>query len=83
MRKMKLTRKEKEIDDAFIRGEYVNVSPAEFASIAREIAHRRKDTVLNIRVNSEDLKEIKRKAQKLGVKYQTFIAELLHQFAHS
>lgn len=83
MRPMKLTRQEREIEDALLRGEYVKASKAEIDAVARAIARRRKDAVLNIRVNSYDLKAIKHKAQKLGVKYQTFIAELLHHVAHS
>ena len=83
MRRMKLTREEQATEDALLRGEYVSVSKKEFNEIAQMLARRRKDAVLNIRVNSEDLKSIKQKARRHGVKYQTIIAELLHRFAHS
>ena len=83
MRRMKLTRQEREIEEAMLRGEYVKASKAEIEEMARALARRRKDAVLNIRVNSYDLKAIKHKAQRLGIKYQTFIAELLHRVAHS
>lgn len=83
MRRMKLTREERAAENALLRGEYVSVSKKEFDEIAQMLARRRKDAVLNIRVNSEDLKNIKQKARRHGVKYQTFIAELLHRFAHS
>ena len=83
MRRMKLTREERAIDDALFSGKYVSVSKKEFDEIAQMLARRRKDAVLNIRVNSEDLKSIKQKARRHGVKYQTIIAELLHRFAHS
>ena len=83
MREIKLTRQEKEIEGALIRGEYVSVPKSEFEDIARAVAHRRKDAVLNIRVNSEDLAGIKEKARRLGVKYQAFLSELLHRVAHS
>ena len=83
MRRVKLTRGERAIEDALLRGEYVDVSKEKFQEIAEALAHRRKDAVLNIRVNSEDLKSIKEKARRNGVKYQTFIAELLHRVAHS
>lgn len=82
MRRIKLTRSERAIEDALLRGEYVDAPKAEFEEIARALAHRRKNAVLNIRVNKDDLESIKQKAHKLGVKYQTFIAELLHQVAH-
>ena len=83
MRKMKLTRREKAIEDALVRGEYVSVSKEEHERIARAIAAYRKDAVLNLRINGQDLKNLKRKAEKLGVKYQTFIAEILHRVAQS
>ena len=42
-----------------------------------------RDAVLNIRVNSWDLAQIKQKAQKLGIKYQTLISEILHKVAQN
>ena len=36
---------------------------------------------MTIRVKSEDIKKIKKKAAKIGVRYQTYIAEILHQVA--
>lgn len=83
MRPMKLTRAERDIEQALLRGDYVDVPKGEIDSIVQDIAHRRKDAVLNIRVNSEDLRSIKQKAKRYGVKYQSFIAELLHRVAHS
>ena len=83
LKHFKLTRQEKAIEDALIKGEYVSVSKAEFDQMAREIAERRKDAVLNIRINKYDLRSLKAKAKKHGVKYQTFIAEILHRVAHS
>ncbi len=81
MRRIKLSRQEKAIEDAALRGEYVNVSKEKFDEITRMLAARKKDTVLNIRVNSQDLKDIKEKSQKLGIRYQTFISEILHRVA--
>ncbi len=83
MKQIKLTRQEREIENALLRGEYVKGSKAEFEEIAQAIARRRKDTVLNIRINSHDLKAIKQKAHRHGIKYQTLIAELLHRVTHS
>ena len=83
MRRIKLSREERAIEDALLRGEYVSVGKARFGEIAQAIAQRRKDAVLNIRVNSADLKSLKEKARQHGVKYQTFISELLHRVAHS
>ena len=79
---MRLTREERTIEDVLLKGEYRNVGKQEFEAIAEAIAHRRKDAVLNIRVNSQDLRAIKQRAKRLGIKYQTFISELLHNVAH-
>ncbi len=83
MRRIKLTRQEQAIEDAVSRGEYVPVSKEEFDDIAKALQARKKDAVLNIRVNGQDLKNIKEKANKLGVKYQAFISEILHHIAQA
>lgn len=81
MRKLKLSKQEREIETDLLQGEYLDVSKSEIEEITRSIAARRKDAVLNVRVNSQDLKNIKQKAQKMGIRYQTFISELLHRVA--
>lgn len=83
MRKIKLTRQEKALEDALVRGEYTSVKKNEFERIAEIVASRKKDAVLNIRVNSKDLAMVKKKAKKFGIKYQTFIAELIHRVAQT
>ncbi|MFA6321605.1 MAG: antitoxin [Candidatus Omnitrophota bacterium] len=83
MRKIKLTRQEKAIEDAALRGEYVDGSKEEFEDIVKALEVRKKDAVLNIRINSYDLKSLKEKANKFGVKYQTFISEILHRAAQA
>jgi len=83
MRRIKLTRQEKAIENSLLRGEYVRIPDSEFNEIAKAIAAHKKDAVLNIRVNSQDLKSIKEKAAKLGIRYQTFISELLHKVAQT
>ena len=81
MRRIKLTRYEQSIEN--LADESIPVSKEEHERIARAIAAYRKDAVLNLRINSQDLLDLKRKAKKLGVKYQTFIAEILHRVAQS
>ena len=83
MRRMRLTREERAIEAALLRGEYVDLPKAEFEKIAQALAHRRKNAVLNIRINQGDLDALKARAKRHGIKYQTFIAELLHRVAHS
>lgn len=82
-RKIKLTKYEKEIEAASERGEYVDSSPKMLKAIAAMLEARKKDAVLNIRINGNDLESLKQKAVKMGVKYQTFISEVLHRVAQS
>ena len=83
LKRFKLTKSERELENAFLRGEMVPGSKAEFDLITRAIAERKKNAVLNIRINKYDLESLKQKAKKHGIKYQTFIAEILHRVAHS
>lgn len=83
MRKIRLSRQEKTIEEDLLKGEYVDVNGKEFDVIAQAIANRKKDAVLNIRVNSHDLESIKERAHKLGIRYQTFISEILHRVARA
>lgn len=83
MRKIRLSKDEKEIETALIRGEYFDVGNAEFDRIAQEISGRRKDAILNIRVNRKDLEGLKSRAKKYGIRYQTFLSELIHRMAQS
>jgi predicted DNA binding CopG/RHH family protein len=83
MRKVKLTKREKDIENALLKGEYLDINKDEFRHVAEAIASRKKDSVLNIRINGDDLKLIKKKADRFGIRYQTFISELLHRIAHS
>ena len=81
MRKIKLTREEQAIEDSLER--FVPVEKQEYEHIINAIAARKKDAVLNIRVNSHDLANIKHKAQRLGIRYQTFISEVIHRIAQA
>jgi len=81
MKKIKLTSEENRIEKDLLEGVYKPVSDSDFRAISESIARRKKDAVLNIRVNSRDLEFIKQKARKLGIKYQTFISEIIHKVA--
>jgi predicted DNA binding CopG/RHH family protein len=80
-RKIKLTKYEQSLEDR--AHEYRPVSKEEFEEIRALLERRKKDAVLNIRINQGDLDSLKAKAKKLGLKYQTFISEILHKIAHS
>ncbi|HVA66713.1 MAG TPA: hypothetical protein VNK24_07295 [Elusimicrobiota bacterium] len=81
MKKSDLSPEESRIERALLRGAYQPVSRAEFHRVAQAIARRKKDAVLNIRVNRRDMEDIKRKAGRLGVPYQSLISEMIHQLA--
>ncbi len=83
MRNINLRKQEKAVEDSLLKGEYINVGKSEFDAIAESIAARKKDAVLNVRVNSRDLATIKQRAQRLGIKYQTFISEVIHRIAQA
>lgn len=63
------------LEDALIRGDYVPVGKEEHHRIAAALAARKKDAVLNIRMNKGDFESLKHKAKRLGVQYQTFISQ--------
>ena len=79
--KIKLSKDEQEIEDEIEK--YVPASPEFTAKIKEAIDQYNKSSVLNMRVNPDDIVRIKEKAKKLGVKYQTFIAQILHRVARS
>jgi predicted DNA binding CopG/RHH family protein len=81
MRKIKLTKYEQAIEDSI--GEYVPVSKEKHAEIVLALEARKKNAVLNIRINKYDLESLKQKAEKLGIRYQTFISEILHKVAQA
>ena len=81
MKKIKLTKEEQLIEDNL--EQFVRVDKQEYKQIAQAIITRKKDAVLNVRVNSRDLATIKQRSQKLGIKYQTFVSEVIHRIAQA
>ena len=81
MRRIKLTKEEKAVENMIEH--FVPVGPREFKEISQAVAARKKDAVLNIRVNSHDLENIKHKARGLGLKYQTLVSEILRKVAEA
>ena len=79
MKKFKLSKYEQAIEDTI--DEYVPVARHEFEAMKKMFEARKKNAVLNIRINQGDLDSLKDKAKQIGVKYQTFIAEILHKVA--
>jgi len=81
MNKIKLTKEEKSIERDLLAGKYQKVTGRLLSEVSKALANRKKDYVMTIRVSSTDIKKIKQKSRRLGVKYQSFISEILHQIA--
>jgi predicted DNA binding CopG/RHH family protein len=79
----KLDIEEKKILDAFDSG---NLRPAK--NRARELARHRdvaaatfiKDSRINIRISSKDLRALQKRALAEGMPYQTLVSSVLHKF---
>jgi predicted DNA binding CopG/RHH family protein len=81
MRKIKLTKEERWIEDH--AEEFAPVSKEQYNEIVEALERRKKEMVLNMRINRDDLEAIKQKARKAGIKYQTLISEILHRVAQA
>jgi len=82
-KRLKLNKYERIISEAIDRGEYIEGSKEETEKVRAAIEAYRKNAILHIRINEGVLQKLKAKAKKLGVKYQTFIAEILRNVAQS
>lgn len=84
MIKVKLDEEEQEILHAFEEGSLKRVG-----DLKRELAaHRKvaeatfkKDSRINIRISSKDLRALQKRALAEGIPYQTLVSSVLHKFA--
>ena len=79
---MKLNKEEKEILASVERGEWSVTSKKSELSKYPEAARQmiKKDARLNIRISSQDLKNLQKRATEEGLPYQTFVSSLLHKY---
>ena len=79
---MKLNKEEKEIRASVERGEWSVTTPKSELRKYREAARLmlKKDARLNIRISSQDLKNLQKRAVEEGLPYQTFVSSLLHKY---
>lgn len=81
---MKKTDKfEKELEDAYDKGELVSERPSKAEKEKFKAAAQAtfvKDRRVNIRLSSPDLMDIQARAMEEGIPYQTLIASVLHKF---
>ena len=54
-----------------------------FKQAADNTLNLKKDTTINIRIPHQTKLALQRKANQLGLRYQTLIGSILHQYAHS
>ncbi|MDD5432660.1 MAG: CopG family antitoxin [Candidatus Omnitrophica bacterium] len=81
MKRIKLTKEEQWYEDH--AEEFVPITGHERDAIIAMLERKKKDAVLNIRINKYDLNNLKEKARKAGIKYQTLISEILHRVAQA
>ena len=84
-RNLKLTREEREIEEAIEADKYQEAGNPEELKKAYQIYA--KDTLsklknINIRLSVRDLEKLKAKAAESGLPYQTLAATLLHQYSN-
>ena len=79
---MKLTKEEKEIRASVERGEWGATAKKSELRKYQEAARQmmKKDSRLNIRISSQDLKSLQKRAMQEGLPYQTFVSSLLHKY---
>jgi predicted DNA binding CopG/RHH family protein len=78
-----LDQEEKEILEAFERGELKSV-PNKEAKLKRHreyaAATFRKDKRINIRISERDLRALQKRALTEGIPYQTLVSSILHKY---
>jgi len=86
MKKVKLDKEEQDLVDSFERDEWRSVRGLEREKkTAQKIAAAtfRKDRRVNIRISSQDLIGLQKRALEEGIPYQTLISSVLHKYVSS
>ncbi len=81
-----MNKEEKELLKSFEKGEWKKVSNYKSLLNDSRIAAKeflKKDTRINIRLNSLDLDLIKKIAVREGLPYQSLISSIIHKFANN
>lgn len=79
---MKLNNEEKELVASIERGEWKATTNKKQLQKYQDAARKmlKKDARLNIRISSQDLKSLQKKAMEEGLPYQTFVSSILHKY---
>ena len=80
---MKLDKFEKDIFESYENDEWISVDNVKeniekYVKIAKN--QIKKDKRINIRLNSKDLFDLKKKALMEGIPYQTLVSSIIHKF---
>ena len=78
MSRPRLDEFEQQIEDEADR--FVPVAGREREQIDRIVAKSRKSRNINIRISEHDLEQVKRRAEREGLPYQTLISSVLHKY---
>ncbi len=78
MKRLVLDREEKEIEREFEN--YKPVSRGKKNQINKIIKGSQKRRPVSLRINENDLKKLKEKADKTGLPYQTMISVVIHKY---
>ena len=83
MSQAKLTQDERDLLNSYERDEWESIDNLDlekkrFQSYAQ--AAFRKDARINIRISTQDLQALQKKALEEGIPYQTLIASVLHKY---
>ena len=79
---MKLNKEEKNMFTSVEKGEWKATTKKSELRKYQEAARQmmKKDARLNIRISSQDLKNLQKRAMEEGLPYQTFVSSLLHKY---
>jgi predicted DNA binding CopG/RHH family protein len=78
MKEVKLDDYEKDIEKDILK--YKKVSSSKITKIERIIQKANEKKNISLRLNSQDLDQLKLKAEKEGIPYQTLISSIIHKF---
>lgn len=78
MRNNRLDNHEQKIEDEAER--FVQADGEERSKIEQILANSRKTRNVNIRISEYDLEQVKRRAEREGLPYQTLISSILHKY---
>lgn len=80
MKKIVLSKEEKDIENNAHK--FVPVSSVRKKEIEKKIKEGKKSRSISLRINEHDLNDLKIKAEKNGLPYQTMINVIIHKFVN-